>query len=59
MRLLFILFISLFISGCMETPELSSSKETVAQDQIKSNKTDADAAKREYLALQIQRNKEQ
>ena len=55
MRLLLLSFLLLFISGCMETPELSSSKEVVAQDQIKSNKTEAQKAKEEYTKLQKQR----
>ena len=58
MRLLFISLILLMISGCMETPELSSSKEMTAQDQIKSNKTEAQKAKDEYIALQKQRKSE-
>ena len=58
MRLLFISLILLFISGCMETPELSPSKEVIAQDQIKSNKTEAKEAKEEYLDLQKQRDNE-
>ena len=55
MRLFFISFILLFISGCMETPELSSSKEVVVQDQIKSNQTEAQKAQEEYTKLQKQR----
>ena len=58
MQLLFISLILLMISGCMETPELSSSKEMTAQDQIKSNKTEAQKAKDEYIALQKQRKSE-
>ena len=58
MRLLFISFILLFISGCMETPELSPSKEVVAQDQIKANLTEAEKAKEEYSKLQKQRSSE-
>jgi NADH:ubiquinone oxidoreductase subunit B-like Fe-S oxidoreductase len=58
MRLLFISLILLMISGCMETPELSSSKEMTAQDQIKSNKTEAQKAKDEYISLQKQRKNE-
>jgi len=58
MRLLFISFILLFISGCMETPEPSSSKEVIAQDQIKSNITEAEKAKEEYIELQKQRKSE-
>ncbi len=55
MRLLLLSIILLLISGCMETPELSSSKEVVAQDQIKSNRTEAEKAKEEYIQLQKQR----
>jgi len=55
MRLLLLSFILLLISGCMETPELSSSKEVVAQDQIKSNITEAQKAQEEYTKLQKQR----
>ena len=56
MRSLFIFLILLIISGCMETPDLSSSKEKVAKDQIKSNQTEAEKAQNEYLSLQKQRN---
>jgi len=53
---LYLLFIVLFfISGCMETPELSSSKGDIAQNKIESNKTEAQKAKEEYLTLQEQR----
>ncbi|MEA3433790.1 MAG: hypothetical protein U9R13_04360 [Campylobacterota bacterium] len=58
MRLFLLSFILLFISGCMETPEVSSSKEVVAQDQIKSNQTEAEKAKAEYSQLQEQRSNE-
>ncbi len=58
MRLLLLSFILLFISGCMETPEISSSKEVIAQDQIKSNQTEAEKAKAEYSKLQKQRSNE-
>ena len=58
MRLLLFSFILLFISGCMETPELSSSKEAIAQDQIKSNQTESEKAKEEYIQLQKQRSSE-
>ena len=58
MRLLFISLILLFISGCMETPELSPSKEVIAQDQIKSNITEAEKAKEEYVEIQKQRKNE-
>ncbi len=58
MRLLLLSFILLFISGCMETPELSPSTKTIAQDQIKSNQTEAQKAKAEYIKLQKQRSSE-
>jgi len=58
MRLLFLSFILLFISGCMETPELSPSKKIIAQDQIKSNQTEAEKAKAEYSKLKKQRSSE-
>jgi NADH:ubiquinone oxidoreductase subunit B-like Fe-S oxidoreductase len=58
MRLLFISVILLFIAGCMETPELSPSKEVIAQDQIKTNLTEAEKAKEEYIKLQKQRSSE-
>ncbi len=58
MRLLLLSFILLFISGCMETPELSPSKEVIAQDEIKSNQTEAEKAKTEYIKLQKQRSNE-
>jgi len=58
MRLFFISLILLFISGCMETPELSSSKEIIAQDQIQTNKNEAQKAKEEYIKLQKQRSNE-
>jgi len=57
-RVLFISIILLFISGCMETPELYPSKETTAKKQIKSNKTEAQEAQDKYLALQEQRSNE-
>lgn len=58
MRLLLLFFILLFISGCMETPELSPSKEVIAQDQIKANQTEAEKAQAEYSKLQKQRSNE-
>ena len=39
----------------MESPAPSSSKEAIAQDQIQSNKTEAEKAKEEYMKLQQQR----
>jgi len=50
--------ITLFISGCMETPEVSSSKKDIAQKQIASNKSEAQKAKEEYSKLQKQRKSE-
>ena len=58
MRISFIISILFIISGCMETPELSSSKETVAKEQIKKNRTEAQKAKEEYERLQKQRSQE-
>ena len=55
MRLIFISFI-LLLSGCMETPEVSSSKEVIAKDHIKSNQTEAQKAKEEYSNLQKKRH---
>ena len=53
-----ITIITLFISGCMETPEVSSSKKEIAQKQIESNKSEAQKAKEEYSKLQKQRKSE-
>lgn len=58
MQLLLITFILLLFSGCVETLELPSSKEKVAENQIKLNQTEAQKAKEEYMALQKQRNNE-
>jgi len=59
MRFFFtIMIITLFISGCMETPEVSSSKKEIAQKQIESNKSEAQKAKEEYSKLQKQRKAE-
>ena len=55
MRLLLLSLVLLLISGCMETPAPSSSKEAIAQDQIQSNKTEAEKAKEEYMKIQQQR----
>ena len=56
MRLHF--FIILFIVGCVETPEVSSSKEILAKEKIQSNKTEAQQAQDDYIKLQRQRSKE-
>ena len=55
MRLLFLSLILLLTTGCMESPAPSSSKEAIAQDQIQSNKTEAEKAKEEYMKIQQQR----
>ena len=49
-----LILLTLFI-GCAETPEVSATKSVVAQDQIVSNKYEAEQAKEEYLKLQKQR----
>ena len=58
MQVIFISLILLFISGCMKTPDISPSKEVIAQDQIKSNQNEAQQAKEEYIRLQKQRSNE-
>lgn len=58
MRLFLLSLIVLFISGCMQTPEHPPSKKTAAQDQIKSNQTEAEKAKAEYSRLRKQRSSE-
>ena len=58
MQFFFAFFTIFFMSGCMETPEISSSKEVTAQKQIASNKSEAQKAKEEYIKLQKQRKHE-
>jgi NADH:ubiquinone oxidoreductase subunit B-like Fe-S oxidoreductase len=53
-----IVIIAFFISGCIETPEVSSSKKDIAQKQIESNKSEAQKAKEEYNKLQKERKSE-
>jgi len=53
-----ITIVILFLSGCMETPEVSSSKKEIAKKQIESNKSEAQKAKEEYSKLQKQRRSE-
>ncbi len=55
MRFCLLSLILLLATGCMESPKPSSSKESIAQDQIQSNKTEAEKAKEEYMKLQRQR----
>ncbi len=60
MKLFYIMItiVTLFISGCMETPEVTSSKKDIVQKQIESNKSEAQKAKEEYSKLQKQRKLE-
>lgn len=53
-----LIIIALLIVGCMETPEFSTTQEEIAKEQINSNKTEAQKAQEEYLALQKQREGE-
>ena len=55
-----ILYIKLFftilmITGCMNTPEISTSQESLNREKILQNKTEAINAQEEYLKLQRQR----
>ena len=50
-----LLFLSLLISGCTQTPEAPASKEILAKEKIRDNKTEAQIAKEAYLKLQQQR----
>jgi hypothetical protein len=57
MRSLFYCFLFLFfLWGCAETPEVPSSKDITAKNQIMTNKTEAQKAQEEYLKLQQQRH---
>lgn len=58
MKLFYLLFIALFITACMQTPEVPTSKEVVAKEKIAYNKTEAQQAKDDYLRLQKLRNQE-
>ncbi len=49
-------FFLFFLWGCTETPEVSSSKDIAAKEQIMTNKTEAQKAQEEYLKLQQQRH---
>ena len=57
MRSIFLFFFFiLFLNGCTEEPEVSSSnKEIVAKEQIITNKTEAQQAREEYRELQRKR----
>jgi NADH:ubiquinone oxidoreductase subunit B-like Fe-S oxidoreductase len=59
MRSFFILLILLIGStGCTKTPEVPSNTTIDAQNQIESNKNEAQQAQEEYLRLQRQRGEE-
>ena len=51
-----ILLITLAINGCMETPEISTSQESITREKIIKNQTEATKAQEEYLHLQRQRH---
>lgn len=59
MRLLFLLPILFFLSACMDTAEVPTSRvEEKSITQIQSNKTEALEAQDEYKKLQEKREKE-
>jgi F0F1-type ATP synthase membrane subunit b/b' len=59
MKYLFsLLFILFFINGCTRSATPQSHDEVNAKKMIKSNITDAERARSEYLALQAKRKKE-
>jgi len=57
MKIIISVFTLLYISGCIGVPELSSSKKTVAKEQIRQNKVEAQEAQEEYKKLQKYRNR--
>jgi len=57
----FLITISLilfFVNGCTNAPVVQSQEEINAQKMIKSNISEAEKARNEYLALQAKRKKE-
>jgi len=46
----------LIINGCMETPEISTSQESISREKVIKNQTEAKKAQEEYLKLQRQRH---
>ena len=48
-------FTTFIITGCMETPEIPTSQESLSREKILQNKTEAKKAQEEYLKLQRQR----
>jgi len=58
MRLYFLLFTTLWIVGCMNTPESPNLKELIAKEKIQYNKSEALQAQDNYIKLQRQRNRE-
>ena len=55
MRLFFLLSTLFILSGCMGTPEVSSSDVKSTTSKIRTNQTEAEVAQSEYKALQAQR----
>ena len=55
MHLLFSIFMIFFITGCIQNPEVPSSKEALAKEKIELNKTEAQQAQDNYIKLQRQR----
>jgi len=48
-------FTAFIIIACMETPEISTSQESLTREKILKNQTEAKKAQEEYLKLQRQR----
>jgi len=48
-------FTAFIIIGCMETPEISTSQESLTREKILKNQSEAKKAQEEYLKLQRQR----
>ncbi len=55
MKLFLMTLMTVFLTGCMDTPEVSPSSKDTAKTQITSNIDAAQQAKNEYEALQQKR----
>ena len=55
MKLFLMTLMTVFLTGCMDTPEVSPSSKDTAKTQITSNIDAAQQAKNEYEALQHKR----
>jgi len=55
MKIIFFLLFALLITACLETLEVASSKEAIAQKKIQNNKSEALRAQENYIKLQRQR----